>query len=243
MRIKPKSLCVYKLCTIMPLLAIETATEACSVAIYLDNGQIISRYQHSPRLQTQLLLPMVDELLAEAQLSASLLSAVAYSRGPGSFTGVRIAAATAQGLAFGWDLPVIAISSLQSLAQSAYRILEHSSVIGVFDARMSEVYLGAYRVQDGLMQAVIEERVCSPQQLSAIPQDNWALVGDGASYLATIEAQVNTIVVSKADFYPHAYDVAVLAQRAWQQGLAQAPELALPVYLRDSVWQKLPHRA
>ena len=227
----------------MPLLAIETATEACSVAIYLDNGQVISRYQHSPRLQTQLLLPMVDELLAEAQLHASALSAIAYSRGPGSFTGVRIAAATAQGLAFGWDLPVIAISSLQALVQSAFRILEHRHVISVFDARMNEVYLGAYRVQAGLMQAVIEERVCSPQQLSSIPQEDWTLVGDGASYLATIEPQINTIVASKADFYPHAFDVAVLAQQAWQDGLAQAPELALPVYLRDSVWQKLPSKS
>ena len=103
--------------------------------------------------------------------------------------------------------------------------------------------LGAYRVQAGLMQAVIEERVCSPQQLSSIPQEDWALVGDGASYLATIEPQINTIVASKADFYPHAFDVAVLAQQAWQDGLAQAPELALPVYLRDSVWQKLPSKS
>ena len=94
----------------MPILALDTASEACSVAIHLDNGEIISRYEYVPRLQTQLLLPMVDELLAQCQLSPQALTAVAYSRGPGSFTGVRISAAAAQGLAFGWDLPVLAIS-------------------------------------------------------------------------------------------------------------------------------------
>jgi tRNA threonylcarbamoyladenosine biosynthesis protein TsaB len=226
----------------MPLLAIETATEACSVALYLDNGQIISRFQHSPRLQTQLLLPMIDELLSEAQLSASALSAIAYSRGPGSFTGVRIAAATAQGLAFGWDIPVIAISSLQTLAQSAYRLLAHTQVLSVFDARMNEVYLGAYSLQEGLMQPVIDEVVCSPQQISVIAAHDWALVGDGAKYVNDIASQVERIVSSKTDFYPHAYDVAVLAQQAWQEGKAQAPELALPVYLRDNVWQKLANK-
>ncbi|MCP5174364.1 MAG: tRNA (adenosine(37)-N6)-threonylcarbamoyltransferase complex dimerization subunit type 1 TsaB [Moraxellaceae bacterium] len=226
----------------MPILALETATEACSVAIYLDNGDIISRFQHLPRLQTQLLLPMVDELLAEAQLKPAALNAIAYSRGPGSFTGVRIAAATAQGLAFGWDLPVLAISSLQTLAQSAYRILACQQVISVFDARMNEVYLGAYALQNGLMQPVIEEVVCSPQNIPQIPTQSWALIGDGAKYATDIQAQVSTIGVTNSDFYPHAYDVAVLAQHAWQQGLAQAPELALPIYLRDNVWQKLPNK-
>ena len=226
----------------MPILALETATEACSVAIYLDNGDVISRFQHLPRLQTQLLLPMVDELLAEAQLKSSALNAIAYSRGPGSFTGVRIAAATAQGLAFGWDLPVLAISSLQTLAQSAYRILTCQQVISVFDARMNEVYLGAYVLQNGFMLPAIEEVVCSPQQIPQIPAQQWALIGDGAKYAAEMQAQVATISVTNSDFYPHAYDVAVLAQHAWQQGLAQAPELALPIYLRDNVWQKLPNK-
>lgn len=226
----------------MPLLALETATEACSVALYLNNGEVMSRFQHLPRLQTQLLLPMVDELLAEAQLNSSAINAIAYSRGPGSFTGVRIAAATAQGLAFGWDLPVLAISSLQSIAQSAYRILSCEHVISVFDARMNEIYLGAYALKDGLMQPVINEVVCSPQHISQIPTQQWALIGDGAKYETDIYGQVPTITVTHSDFYPHAYDVAVLAHHAWQQGLAKAPELALPVYLRDNVWQKLPNK-
>ena len=87
----------------MPILALDTASEACSVAILLESGEVISRYEYAPRLQTQLLLPMIDELLAQSQLSPQALTAIAYSRGPGSFTGVRISAAAAQGLAFGWD--------------------------------------------------------------------------------------------------------------------------------------------
>ena len=171
----------------MPILALDTASEACSVAIHLDNGEIISRYEYAPRLQTQLLLPMVDELLAQCQLSPQALTAIAYSRGPGSFTGVRISAAAAQGLAFGWDLPVLAISSLQTLAQGAYRVLQQEQVISVFDARMNEIYLGAYQLSGQLMQPVIEEVVCSPKQIPNIPEQNWALVGSGTIYADEIK--------------------------------------------------------
>jgi len=240
MRIKREHYRFFLSLVIMPILALETATEACSVALYLDSGQVISRYQVAPRLQTQLLLPMIDELLAEAQLSASALTAIAYSRGPGSFTGVRIAAAAAQGLAFGWDLPVIAISSLQTLAQTAYRLAGYTHVLAAFDARMNEIYLGAYTLQGQIMQPVMPEVVCSPQQVPVILQDHWALVGDGASYNAQLQAQIQTILHTQADIYPHAYDLAILASII---GHAQAPELALPVYLRDSVWQKLANKS
>lgn len=242
MRIKRELFRVLKPILIMPILALDTASEACSVALRLDNGEIISRYEYAPRLQTQLLLPMIDELLAQCQLTPQALSAIAYSRGPGSFTGVRISAAAAQGLAFGWDLPVLAISSLQTLAQGAYRILQHTQVMSVFDARMNEIYLGAYQLQDQLMQPVIEEVVCSPKQIPNIPEQDWALVGSGTIYAEILQQQIKIKHVY-ADIHPQAYDVAVLAQQAWQQGLAQAPELALPVYLRDSVWQKLPNKS
>lgn len=226
----------------MPILALDTASEACSVAIHLDNGEVIGRYEYAPRLQTQLLLPMVDELLAQCQLSPQALTAIAYSRGPGSFTGVRISAAAAQGLAFGWDLPVLAISSLQTLAQGAYRVLQQEQVISVFDARMSEIYLGAYQLDGQLMQPVIEEVVCPPASIPKMPAQDWALVGSGTIYADEIKQQASIQQVF-LDIHPQAYDVAVLAQQAWQQGLAQAPELALPVYLRDSVWQKLPNKS
>ena len=226
----------------MPILALETATEACSVAIILDDGQVLSHYEYSPRLQTQLLLPMVDELLAEAGLTASQLTAIAYSCGPGSFTGVRIAAAAAQGLAFGWDLPVLAISSLQTLAQTAYRLAGYERVVSMFDARMNEVYVAAYVLQQGLMQAVIAETLCAPDKLPVLAAEPWIVVGNGGIYVEFIQQQL-TVKTIQTEMYPHAYDLAVLAQAAWQQGRAQAPELALPVYLRDSVWQKLANKS
>lgn len=227
---------------IMPILALETATEACSVAILLENGQIHSRYEFAPRLQTQLLLPMVDQLLAEAGLKPSQLNAIAYSRGPGSFTGVRIAAAAAQGLAFGWDLPVLAVSSLQTLAQTVYRLGQHQHVVSIFDARMNEVYVGAYQLQDGLMQPVCPETVCAPDQLPPLPPHNWFVAGSGGIYADVILQQLKNAVVDKEQ-HPQAHDLALLAQAAWNAGQAQAPELALPVYLRDSVWQKLPNKS
>jgi len=241
MRIKRELFRVLKPVLIMPILALDTASEACSVALCLDNGDVISRYEYAPRLQTQLLLPMIDELLAQSQLSPQGLTAIAYSRGPGSFTGVRISAAAAQGLAFGWDLPVLAISSLQTLAQGAYRVLQQEQVISVFDARMNEIYLGAYQLQDQLMQPVIEEIVCPPTQTPNIPLQDWALLGSGTIYADILRQQIHIKQVYE-EMHPHAYDVATLAQQAWKQGLAQAPELALPVYLRDSVWQKLPNK-
>lgn len=226
----------------MSILALETATEACSVAIILADGQVLSRYEYSPRLQTQLLLPMVDELLAEAGLTPSQLTAIAYSRGPGSFTGVRISAAAAQGLAFGWDLPILAISSLQTLAQTAYRLAGYDRVVSIFDARMNEVYVSAYQLEQGLMQALTPETLCAPDKLPELSAEPWSVVGNGGIYAEAIQRQwiVKTI---QTDMYPHAYDLAVLAQTAWQQGHAQAPELALPVYLRDRIWQKLPNKS
>ena len=226
----------------MPILALETATEACSVAIILDDGQVLSHYEYSPRLQTQLLLPMVDEILAEAGLTASQLTAIAYSCGPGSFTGVRISAAAAQGLAFGWDLPVLAISSLQTLAQTAYRLAGYERVVSIFDARMNEVYVAAYALQQGLMQALITETLCAPNKLPVLAVEPWVVVGNGGVYAELIQQQM-TVTAIETEMYPHAYDLAVLAQAAWQQGRAQAPELALPVYLRDSIWQKLANKS
>ena len=226
----------------MPILALETATEACSVAIVLDNGQIHSRYDYAPRLQTQLLLPMVDQLLAEAELKPAQLTALAYSRGPGAFTGVRIAAAAAQGLAFGWDLPVLAISSLQTLAQTAYRLTQRQQIVSLFDARMNEVYVGAYQLHDDLMQPICAEAVCAPDQLPTLPKHDWLVAGNGGIYAEAIRLQLPTATLETAH-YPHAQDLARLAKAAWGAGLAQAPELALPVYLRDSVWQKLPNKS
>jgi len=148
----------------MKLLALETATEACSAALYID-GRVLARFRHAPRLQTELLLPMIEELLAESGLSLGALDMLAYSRGPGAFTGVRIAAAAVQALAFAKDIPVLAVSSLQTLAQGVRRVHGARSVLAVFDARMDEIYAGAYAEQGELMRPLDIEHLCAPASL------------------------------------------------------------------------------
>ncbi|MEK6787626.1 MAG: tRNA (adenosine(37)-N6)-threonylcarbamoyltransferase complex dimerization subunit type 1 TsaB [Pseudomonadota bacterium] len=234
------------------LLALETATEHCSVAIWQRDGagqmQLIARRQHAPRQQTELILPMVDELLAESGLALTQFTAVAYSCGPGAFTGVRIAAAVAQGLAFGADLPVVPVSSLQTLAQAAYRQHGARAVLAAFDARMQEIYAGAYALDaDGLMQAITPEVAGAPATLPAALVAAWAAhigVAAGSGWATYGDSLAQTFAVQQiyADLAPDAEDVATLAAAAVQAGKAVAPELALPVYLRDDVWKKLPGR-
>lgn len=243
------------------LLALETATEHCSVAIWQrdDTGrvQVLARRQHAPRQQTELILPMVDELLAESGLALIQFTALAYSCGPGAFTGVRIAAAVAQGLAFAADLPVVPVSSLQTLAQAAYRQHGARAVLAAFDARMQEIYAGAYALDaDGLMQAITPEVAGAPATLPAALTMAWAAflgeqmadsagaVAAGSGWATYGDSLAQTFAVQQvyADLAPDAEDVATLAVAALQAGKAVTPELALPVYLRDDVWKKLPGR-
>ncbi|MES2720785.1 MAG: tRNA (adenosine(37)-N6)-threonylcarbamoyltransferase complex dimerization subunit type 1 TsaB [Pseudomonadota bacterium] len=244
------------------LLALETATEHCSVAIWQRDAagqvQTLARRQHAPRQQTELILPMVDELLAESGLALTQFTAVAYSCGPGAFTGVRIAAAVAQGLAFGAGLPVVPVSSLKTLAQAAYRQHGARAVLAAFDARMQEIYAGAYALDaDGLMQAITPEVAGAPATLPAVLVTAWAAhlagqtggsgaagVAAGSGWATYGDSLVQTFAVQQvyADLAPDAEDVATLAFAAVQAGKAVAPELALPVYLRDDVWKKLPGR-
>jgi tRNA threonylcarbamoyladenosine biosynthesis protein TsaB len=225
----------------MKLLALETATEACSVALTV-NGQIVSRFQHAPRLQTALLLPMLDEVLAEAGITLSDLDALAYSRGPGAFTGVRIAAAAIQALAFARDLPVIPVSSLQTLAQGAYRQHGAERVLSVFDARMDEVYAGAYHLNDQLMQPIDQEHLCRPSALPSALKGSFFLAGNGVAVYESVLREQCQVEGSDAMLFPSAEDVIPLAVAAYQKDGAQSAELALPVYLRDEVWKKLPGR-
>lgn len=230
----------------MKLLALETSTEACSVALSID-GRVLSRFQHAPRLQTELLLPMLDDVLAEAGVTLSSLDMLAYSRGPGAFTGVRIAAAAVQALAFAQDLPVIAVSSLQTLAQGVWRVHGAKRVLSVFDARMNEIYAGAYQlVSDGmdnhLMQPVAEDCLCKPDALPESMRGKFFLAGNGFSAYENELTEQCQIVGHDASLFPSAEDVVPLALFAHAKGAAQPAELALPVYLRDEVWKKLPGR-
>jgi len=224
----------------MKLLAIETATEACSAALLID-GEIDLRYAVKPRGHSELILSMMEELLAEAQLSARQLDAIAFGRGPGSFTGVRIATGIAQGAAFGADLPVVPISTLAALAQRGFRQKGEPHLLPAYDARMGELYWAAYKVgEDGLVRLVIEEEVAPAERVRLPLDDDWYGVGSGWGVAGAVLAGRlgDDLLGYQAEMFCSAHDVAQLAAAAFAQGLAVAPEAALPVYLRNQVAKK-----
>jgi tRNA threonylcarbamoyladenosine biosynthesis protein TsaB len=220
----------------MNLLAIETATEACSVAL-IHGQELIARSEIAPRRHTELVLPMADALLAEAGIDRHALDAIAVGRGPGAFTGVRLGVSLAQGMALGLDLPVITISSLAALALEAPEE-DGAAILAVIDARMGEIYAASYRRDDnGGLVALDEERIVTAETLVLPQAGAWQVVGTGWAAYATELSQRLTGTLHSADGlrYPQAAHVATLALREFQAGHAQAPELALPVYLRDKV--------
>lgn len=226
------------------LLAIDTATEACSAALSFD-GKIIERSELAPRKHAELILPMIESLLAEAGLTRRDLQGIAVGRGPGAFTGVRLAISVAQGLALGLDLPVVPVSSLAALALDAPDDAEHrgNAILAVIDARMGEVYTGAFRrAADGLVEAISDEAVGSAEKW-ILPQNpqmqnaQWSVVGSGwdayRDALATRLPAPPAFADGKR--YPQARAVLRLASPRFNRGEGCAPEAALPVYLRDKV--------
>ncbi|MBB5358953.1 tRNA threonylcarbamoyladenosine biosynthesis protein TsaB [Rhodanobacter sp. ANJX3] len=220
----------------MNILAIETATEACSVAL-IHGQDIIARSEIAPRRHTELVLPMADALLAEAGIGRHALDAIAVGRGPGAFTGVRLGVSLAQGMALALDLPVITISSLAALALEAPED-EGAAILAVIDARMGEIYAACYRRDDnGGLIALDDDRVCTPESLQLPDAPTWQVVGTGWATYSTLLSERFTGVLRSADGarYPQAAHVAELAMQEFNAGRIHAPELALPVYLRDKV--------
>lgn len=216
----------------MNLLALDTSTEACSAALYSD-GKILERYQLAPREHSQLILDMLDDLLAESELSLAQMNAVAFGCGPGSFVGVRIAAGVTQGIAYAADLPVIAISSLAALAQTGGQ----THTVAAIDARMQEVYWAHYvRNELGLVELQQGEGVCAPHSVPAVDQKQvWTGVGTGwASYHETLSQHL-TVKSWLGDVYPRAACVAELAVLEYEKGNLVGAEQAIPSYLRDQV--------
>lgn len=221
----------------MKILAVETATEACSAALLIDD-QVMLRYQVQPRMHSQLILPMMDELLAEAGLALSALDAIAFGRGPGAFTGVRIAVGVAQGAAFAVDLPLVPVSTLAALAQRALRESGQRRILPAYDARMQEVYWGAYEAaSNGLVRVVLEDEVSPPGQVTVPPGDGWHGVGAGwGSYREALQQRLPGQVQSvDGTLLCSAHDVALLGAAGFSAGQAVAAETAAPVYLRDKV--------
>jgi len=234
------------------ILAIDTATEACSVALYntatsAENGETLAYFELCAREHTQRILPMVQQILAEAGLTLNQLDALAFGRGPGSFTGVRIGIGIAQGLAFGAELPLLPISTLQTMAQGAYRQTGAEQVLTAIDARMGEVYWGKYtRQSSGVWEGESTEAVLKPQQLAEHEvslHGRWATAGTGWQTYPQLIGSTAVELVNGNMLLPQAEDMLPLALVAWERGVRVNAAEADPTYLRNEVtWKKLPGR-
>ncbi|MEW5755510.1 MAG: tRNA (adenosine(37)-N6)-threonylcarbamoyltransferase complex dimerization subunit type 1 TsaB [Pseudomonadota bacterium] len=221
----------------MKILAIDTSTEVCSVALNLD-GVVYEEFTREPRKHSDLVLVMTDRLLSAAGLKVADLDAIAFGRGPGGFTGLRIAAGVAQGLAFGADLPVIPISTLAAHAQGIHREYGAERVLIANDAGMQEVYWGAFQWDGRTMIAAVPEAVGRAETI-VVPQTVQPWVGAGSGwrhYRAVLEARIGAgLAQCYADSFPRAHDIAVMAEAPLRAGQAVSAEHAVPVYVRDNV--------
>ena len=218
----------------MKLLALETANEQCSVSIVDETQELFFQLDARAKAQTQTILPMIEQAFTQLGLSASELTAIAFSRGPGSFSGVRINAAVTQALAWANDLPVVPVSSLQALAQAAYRIAGLTAVTAVLDARMKEVYIASFELDSqGIMQAVDEEQLLNYDDASQVVK--FELVGSGSALIKPEQIQYK-------DLSATAQDIATIARADDKKKKWVSAEQALPVYLRDNAWKKIPEQ-
>ena len=217
------------------LLALETSQAACSVACWI-NGEMVIRHQVAPRRQTELLLPMIDEVLGEAGLKLEDLDAIAYGRGPGSFTGLRIVTAVAQGLGLAADKPLLGVSSMACVAQALWSQRQVERTLVCLDARMDEVYWGEYRVSDGVATSVREEAVSKPESV-VVPTGAFAAAGSafGSELTDALQPVTAAALFVVADLEPRAREVAVLGAAAFERGEGVPAELATPTYLRQQV--------
>jgi tRNA threonylcarbamoyladenosine biosynthesis protein TsaB len=212
----------------MRIAAFETSGEWCSVAVALD-GEVRGREQRAGTRHSELALPMLQALLAEAGLRASQLDAVAFGAGPGSFTGLRIACGLAQGLALARGLPVLGIASFEAIAEEA----QAPRVAACIDARMREVYYAALEKQGGRWIEVVPARCVAPAEVPAPPGAGWVGCGSGfAAFPALLEG---SLLAVKPEVHPTAIAVAELAAPRLAAGEGVDAALALPVYLRDKV--------
>jgi len=218
----------------MKVLALETANEQCSVSVIDDTQELFFQLDARAKAQTQTILPMIEQGLNDLGLAVSDLTAIAFSRGPGSFSGVRINAAVTQALAWSNDLPVIPVSTLQALAQAAYRLHGLTTVTAVLDARMNEVYVASYQLDaQGIMQAVDEEQLLSYEQGAEAVK--FTVVGSGANLVQETASEYKNVSAT-------AQDIAMIARAAAKTENWVSAELALPVYLRDNAWKKIPEQ-
>ena len=224
----------------MKFICFDTATDALTCALWAD-GELIEHHETAPRRHADLILSVVDRLLAEAGTARFDLDAVGFGRGPGSFTGLRVATGVAQGLAFALDVPAVPVSTLAAIAQGSLRENGSRRAMVLLDARLGEVYAGAMRADSsaGVMRAIRDERLCLPEDLDEElgPKGGWTGCGPGWNVCpdalrAGLGSRLERL---EPDRLPRARDVAALVRSALEEGCAVAAENALPVYLRRQV--------
>ncbi len=216
----------------MNVLVLDTSTEWCSAALWLD-GRILARRVLAEQRHSSLLLPMVDELLREAAVGLRQLDGIGYGAGPGSFTGLRIACAVTQGLALGADLPVVGVSTLESIAEQSGA----ERVLTVLDARMAEVYWAAYRREGEAWRAVSEPQLALPESVAVPAGGDWVGAGNGFAALGEVLRPRLEHALLRIDttLMPDAAAMAPLAAAAFARGEGMDAALAAPIYLRDKV--------
>jgi tRNA threonylcarbamoyladenosine biosynthesis protein TsaB len=214
------------------LLALETSSRRLSVALWLD-GRLVERGGDYPNAGSEYVLPWVSELLSEAGISLGNLDGIAFGAGPGGFVGLRLACGIAQGLAFGLDLPVVGVSTLESLAVAAGA----NRMLACTDARMNEVYSAAYEMHEGIPEEVLAPGVYSPELVPVPPGSGWLGVGDGfAAYGDRLRARLGSgLSVVDAERWPTAAAVAALAAPRLARGEGIDASLATPMYVRHKV--------
>lgn len=232
----------------MKLLALETATEACSIAVYVD-GEVRERFEIAPRRHAELALPWAEQLLAEAGIARTQLDAIALSRGPGAFTGVRLAIALAQGIALALDRPLVPVSTLAVLAaqvppprvtagECGCDVGASHPILAAIDARMGEIYTGTFMHRGDRLEATSAEAMIAPADVALVGDDaDWIGMGTGfaageGALAARLQPRFARI---DAQALPHAADLARLAAVAFGRGEVVAPELVEPAYLRNNV--------
>lgn len=228
----------------MKLLAVETSTDACSAALFID-GEITEKFALAPREHTKLILPMIDELMADAELKPQQLDAIALSRGPGSFTGVRIAGGVVQGIAFGADLPVVPVSTLAAIAQDFFnRHMSAELSFTAMDARMEEIFWGVYQRNDLGLAELIGVEAVTPALDVIFPERQGFGVGSGwGVYAQQLQTRLGPRMLGvESEVWPRAAAIAQLGAYGFANGLAVPVEQAMPVYLRDKVAKKQSER-
>jgi tRNA threonylcarbamoyladenosine biosynthesis protein TsaB len=227
------------------ILAIEAASDSCSVALQV-NGEAIQRTELAPRMHSKLLYPMLNDLMDEAGIKPNQLDAVAFVKGPGSFTGLRIAAATAQGIGYACDIPLLGISTLQAMAQQTFEQHKAKNALCIMDARMNELYVGHYQLNktNGLMEPTLNDQICpldASLETLGIQTESAYGCGHGFKLEDTLDSSIKAVCSHiEAEQILQATSLLPMAQHLYNSQQTLKPEEVELVYLREqSHWKTI----